>query len=159
MLILGGRFHITIFGALLLFDASVLFLLKNSATSISATVPIRDDSSSDSGTDTADVGEFISYALWTASFSLSITIGCMTGIALLNRPLGPPDTLVLNNRLLRIGPRLPIIIIVMCLPLIEHLSAGTWCAITVCSLYIVFLWECFCGLKKNWTVFEKDESA
>ena len=84
-------------------------------------------------------------------------MACMTAIALLNRPLDPPKTLVINSRLLRIAPRLPITVVIICLPLFPNMSGSIWCAAAVSLLYAVFLWEWFGGLEKDWKVFEEEE--
>lgn len=146
------------FGTLLCLDASILYLVKNSYPQLSTAIQEPESTTSESALDTADLSRFINYALWVASISLGIAMACMTGIALLNRPLDPPKTLVINSRLLRIAPRLPITIIIVCLPLFPNMSGPVWCAATVALLYAVFLWEWFGGLEKDWKIFEpKDE--
>lgn len=104
-----------------------------------------------------DLVRFTNYALWVASISLGSVMACMTAIALLNRPLDPPKTLVINSRLLRIAPRLPITVVIICLPLFPNMSGSIWCAAAVSLLYAVFLWEWFGGLEKDWKVFEEEE--
>jgi hypothetical protein len=148
------------FGALLFLDSSVLFLVKNrGASSIQEALEARQENSSESATESpAEVGHFAHYALWVASISLGVTMTCMTGIALLNRNLDPPKTLVINSRLLRIAPRLPATIFIICLPLIPGMNGGNWCGAAVSLLYIIFLWEWLAGLERDWRFFEpKDE--
>jgi hypothetical protein len=147
------RFHVTMYGALLCFDASILFLVRNYHSSLTTTIQAKEETSSEP--DAADLVRFISYALWTASVSLAIAVAAMTSIALLNRPLDPPKTLVINSRLLRLAPRLPATIVIICLPLIPNMNGSMWCAGTVCLLYAVFLWEWFGGLEKDWKLVEQ----
>jgi hypothetical protein len=148
------------FGALLFLDASVLYLVKNrSARLINSKLEARqeDSSSSDEG-NPGEIGQFAHHALWVASITLSITIACMTLISLLNRNLDAPKTLVINSRLIRIAPRLPATILIICLPLIPSMNGGTWCGAVVSVLYGVFMWEWIAGLERDWKIFEsKDE--
>lgn len=145
------------FGALLFLDASVLFLVKTYGAKPTSTPQARDESSSETE-NPEGVGLYVHYALWVASISLGVTISCMTGIALLNRPVDPPETLVINSRLIRIAPRLPVTAFIICLPLIPGMTGGAWCGAATSMLYGVFLWEWYGGLERDWKIFEpKDE--
>jgi hypothetical protein len=65
--------------------------------------------------------------------------------------------LVVSSRWIRLAPRVPAIILIMCLPLM-HLTGSTWCGLATIIVYVVFLWESFAGLEKDWRWFEpKDE--
>ena len=149
------RFHGIMFGALLFLDASVLFLIENYGTSI-VTAVARVESSAETSSP-EDIARFVHYALWVASICLAVTITCMTSIALLNRPLDPPKTLVINSRLLRLLPRLPATIFIICLPLLPRMEGGTWCGAAVSVLYGVFMWEWYGGLERDWTFFERKD--
>ena len=140
------------FGSLLCLDAAILFLVQNYHASLTAASQKRQETSSDSKP--ADLAHSIERALWTASCSLAVTIIAMTSIALLNRPLDPPKTLVINSRLIRIAPRLPATVIIVCLPFIPGVDGSTWCSGAVSLIYCVFLWEWCGGLEKDWKVFE-----
>ena len=78
----------------------------------------------------------------------------MTMIALLNRSLYKPETLLVNSRWIRLAPRIPGIILIVCLPLIKSLNAGTWCGAVASILYGVFLWEWMAGMEKDWKILE-----
>lgn len=78
----------------------------------------------------------------------------MTIIALLNRPLDKSKTLIVNSRWIRLAPRVPAIAVLICLPLFDNLSGAGWCGGVTTTLYVVFLWEYFAGMEKNWTVME-----
>ena len=147
------------FGALLFLDASILFLVKNRGAELGhPSVKTRQDDSSSPNEGTPEqIDKFAYYAMWVASVTLSITIICMTSIALLNRNLDAPKTLVINSRLIRIAPRLPAIILILCLPLMPRMNGGNWCGVVVTVLYAVFMWEWVAGLEKDWQLFERKE--
>jgi hypothetical protein len=128
------------FASLLILAASVLFLVKNDTTQAS------------------QENHVTRYAIWSASTSLAIVMFSMTCIALLNRALDKPRTLVINSRWIRVAPRIPAIVVIMCLPLVENLAGQTWCGAVSFTLWLVFLWEMITGLEKGWKFFEpKDE--
>jgi hypothetical protein len=134
------------FGALLILAAAVLSLVQHN-NSNSETVE------TDLEGPEAEERNILRHALWTASSSLSIVLVAMTHIALLNRPLDKPKTLVINSRWIRLAPRIPAIVLIMCLPLF-HLSGWSWCGLAPLILYIVFLWEFFAGMERGWKWFE-----
>lgn len=131
------------YGSLLTLAAAVLFLIDNQ--SIFTTIP--------PGEQNTELTHF-SVALWSASGSLSLALFSMTCIALLNRPLDKPKTLFVNDRYLRLAPRIPAIVAIMCIPLIKNLTAQGWCGGAVTTLYVVFLWEMVAGLESGWQWFE-----
>ena len=139
--------HVMLFGALLITAASVLFLVDH----------VAEVTTSSTG-DASPEPQFLRYALWTASAALSIVILTMTCLTLLNRPLDPPKTLLVNSRLLRMAPRALVIVVICCLPLPPNMAAGSWIGAATCTLYAEFLWEWIAGLEKNWRFLEpKDE--
>jgi hypothetical protein len=97
----------------------------------------------------AAVEKAIHYAIWTSSISLAITLFCMTHVALLNRPLDKPHTLVVNSRWIRLAPRVPAVVLIMCLPLM-NLSGSSWCGFATIIIYAIFLWETYAGLERGW---------
>lgn len=152
---LPPRFHIVIFGALLILAASVLFLVEHpgaTTTSTATTEPTKREESTD--LPESEVPHFTLYALWSASIALSTTLFSMTIIALLNRPLDKPKTLFVSSRWIRMAPRLPAIALIVCLPLFQSLDAGSWCGVATSILYAVFLFEWMAGMERNWQVLE-----
>jgi hypothetical protein len=133
------------FGALLILAASVVFLVKNDTVNTAIETDVTDPES--------DVKRATHYAIWSASTTLSITLFSMTCVALLHRSLDKPNTLVINSRWLRLGARVPAIIVIMCLPLM-NLSGSSWCGLATIVIYVVFLWEAFAGLEKDWKWFQ-----
>ncbi len=73
----------------------------------------------------------------------------MTCVALLHRSLDKPNTLVVNSRWIRLAPRVPAIALIMCLPLM-NLTGSSWCGLACIVTYVVFLWEVFAGMEKDW---------
>jgi hypothetical protein len=146
----------------LFLDASVLFLIKNRGANLitdSSSLEARQEGSSTPETAEEEVmiGRFAHYALWVASVTMGQVMFCMTAISLLNRNLDGPKTLVINNRLLRIAPRLPATAFIVCLPLIPGMNGAIWCGATTSVLYGVFMWEWIAGLEKDWKLFEPKE--
>ena len=97
-------------------------------------------------------------ARWTISGSLSATVVFMTGIAILNHSLDDPGTLLIDNRYLRMAPRAMVCIVVMCLPLIPHLSAWLFLSILLCLLQPLILWEFIAAMDKGFTFLEPKDS-
>lgn len=151
------RLHVFMFASLLILAASTLFLVEHQNAKIHSsddapTVERRAEEEAEPAAKAAI------YAIWSASVNLSCVILFMTCISLLNRPLDKPKTLLVNSRWIRIGGRLPIIVIICCLPLIKSLTASMWIGIVVCLLYAVSFWEWIAGLERNWKLLEpKDE--
>jgi len=139
--------HLTMFGALLIVAASVLFLVKNDSTEAAA---IHTDATNPQ----SKQRHLTLLAVWSASTSLASVILSMTHIALLNRPLDRRNTLVINSRYVRLAPRIPAIVLIMCLPLIHNLTGSWWCGGASTILAIVYTWESFAGLEKDWKFFQ-----
>jgi len=146
-------FHVIMFAALLLVAASTLFLITHRSDPKKATGPLSTSDDDDSSEPPAKP-EAVLFALWSASLSLTVTLICMTGIALLNRPLDPPKTLLVNNRYIRLAPRLPVIVFIALLPLIKDMTGTWWCGMVVWALYALFFWELVAGLEKDWKFVE-----
>jgi hypothetical protein len=112
----------------------------------------------ESSTPTAeDAAPFIIYALWSAAISLSVAIWAMTVIALLNRSLDKPGTLVVDSRYLRLAARPIAIIVICCLPLIKDMNGAIFIGAATSMCYGIFMWEWVCGLEKHWHWFEKKD--
>jgi len=103
--------------SLLTLAASVSFLIDHldiEAGPEAVTEAVTDGESS-------EIIRSVVYVLWSASVSLAITIISITGLALLNRSLDPPKSLVINSRLIRLAPRVPAVAVILCLPLFSGL--------------------------------------
>ncbi|CZR61497.1 uncharacterized protein PAC_11394 [Phialocephala subalpina] len=151
-------FHIVIFAALLILAASVLFLVEHpgarTSTETTTTTEAAAKRQESELLPESEVPHFTLYALWSASIALGTTIFGITIIALLNRPLDKPKTLLVNSRRIRMAPRLPAIALIVCLPLFKSLNAGSWCGVSTSILYVVFLWEWMAGMERNWQILE-----
>ncbi|TVY83535.1 hypothetical protein LSUE1_G002202 [Lachnellula suecica] len=153
--VLWQMLHVFMFGSLLILAASTLFLVEHPGhRSTVEPEPATLERCAEEGTEEAEAPKPAIYAIWAASATLAIVIALMTCIALLNRSLDKPKTLLVNSRWIRMAPRLVFIIIVCCLPLITHLSASEWCGGACALLYALFLWEWVSGLERNWHFLE-----
>lgn len=80
-------------------------------------------------------------AKWTASTTLSLVLFNQAYIALLNRSLDRPRTLMVSNRYLRMFPRLLVVVIALCLPIDEAMSGVIYLGILSAILTPCLLWE------------------
>jgi hypothetical protein len=139
---------------LLTLAASILFLVQHTNATADVTPGIIERTTSGTLTPEEEA-RFTNYALWSASASLGIVLFTMTSIALLDRPLDKPKTLIINSRLVRLAPRVPAIVVICCLPLIDGLSGGAWTGGAAVILYIVYTWEWIASLEKGFTLYER----
>jgi hypothetical protein len=145
------------FAALLILAASTLFLVEHRDERIISSLAVR-STSIEPESEAPEDAYYVLCALWSASIALAVVLFSMTHIALLNRSLDKPKTLVVSSRWVRLAPRIPVIVVIVCLPLIKNLNGSSWCGGAVVVLYLLFTWEWLAGLEKNWTFFEpKDE--
>jgi hypothetical protein len=152
-----SRFHLYMFGALLILAASTLFLITHQDETIPPSIAAKRSETTPTVTEEKLNG--ILYAIWSASISLGSVLICMTCITLLNRSLDKPRTLIINSRWIRLGLRIPITAVIVCLPLISNLTASRWCGAAVCLLYGMFLFEWVAGLERDWQFLESKKRA
>lgn len=100
-----------------------------------------------------------SYAMWSASVALAIVLFSMTVITLLNRPVDKEGTLVVNSRWVRLGLRMPVTVVILCLPVMDGMMPSLWFGCVVPLLYALFLYEWITGLEKGWRIIEPRENA
>ena len=96
----------------------------------------------------------INSAKWVVSVSLSITVTCQTGIALLSRSLDRKGSLKISNRYVRLLPRLLVVAIVLCLPIDRKMPANAFMSIVVSLLFLCLFWEWVVSLERDGGVFE-----
>lgn len=142
------------FGALLILAASTLFLVKHSTEGFRSSFAKRSTPENTEAETATEDPFFILYALWSGSISVAVVILEMTLIAILNRSLDKPKTLLVNSRWVRLAPRIPAIIIIVCLPLLDGLTGSSWCGSVIVILCHVFFWEWIAGLEKYWKFLE-----
>ena len=137
-------------GSTLILGVSSVPLIQN--PSVNAEAPRIEDprfNASDS-----DLSPVIGTAKWAVSISLSITVACQTGIALLSRSLDRKGSLKISNRYVRLLPRLILVAIVMCLPIDKRMIASSFMAIVVSMLLICMFWEWIVSLESDGGFFE-----
>ena len=128
------------FGATLMLGVTFLFFIKNLHTN-------SVDPSHGEDEDIHKLAVAMYSAKWTASVTLSIVLFNQTRIALMNRSLDGPKTLIVNNRHLRLLPRLLIIPIILCLPIVDGMSGGLYLGIVSTILVPCLLWEWIASLE------------
>jgi hypothetical protein len=147
------------FSSLLILAASILFLVEHQglSTSPSPSEPAAPERRAEESVMEPVPKESI-FAIWSASVNLSLVILFMTSIALLNRSLDKPKTLLVSSRWIRMAPRIPLMAVICCLPLIEPLPSAEWFGITCSCMYGLFMWEWVAGLERHWQLLEPKSS-
>lgn len=112
---------------------------------------IEDRSNTTSSTQLTSTDDF---AKWAVSISLSITVTCQTGIALLSRSLDRQGSLKISNRYVRPLPRILVVVVVVFLPIDRNLEASTFLSIVVSLLLVCLFWELIVSLERDGGVFE-----
>ena len=103
--LIRDSFHSILFGSTLILGVSVIFLIQHIKDSVVELSQVEGQT----GQSTDHQQAAIHAAKWTISVSLSLALMNQTLIALLNRSMDPPGTLKINNRLLRLLPRILLI--------------------------------------------------
>ncbi|KAI4251470.1 MAG: hypothetical protein LQ352_004832 [Teloschistes flavicans] len=94
-------------------------------------------------------------ARWTVSFNLALILLCQTLATLMHRSLDPPRTLKVNNRYLRVLPRILLIPIVICLAIDRTMNSLTFLGIISGLLLACLPWEWWASLEHDGGVFER----
>jgi hypothetical protein len=129
--------QVMLFGSLLLLDASLGFLIRFPSATTQAE------------TDPATTSFGLRQVRWTISGALTSVLVCMTGLALLNKSLDKPGTLLVDNRYLRMGMRAVVIMVVLCLPTQRVMGHGIYVGIIVTLLQVTTWWEYLAGLERG----------
>jgi len=143
------RIHIFLYGSILIVDAAFVFLIQHSYDTSSTALP-PDGEANPSDTE----WRHVLVAKRTASNALGGALIFMTFLALLNRPLDRPGTLVVNNRYLRVTPRVLIAVILICAPLHNALKPQSLMAIALSLLWLLTHWEWYSGMERGWKFIE-----
>ena len=144
------RFHVFMSGSTLILGVSSVPLIQNPGVNAEAPrLEGRSLTASDS-----DLSSVVSTAKWVVSISLSITVACQTGIALLSRSLDTKGSLKISNRYVRLLPRLVLVAIVMCVPIDQRMVASSFMGIVVSLLLICMFWEWIVSLESDGGFFE-----
>ena len=148
--LIQDSFHNTLFGSTLILGVTVVFLIQHindSAVESSGTEGSRDGSTTHQAT-------AIYAAKWTISVSLSLALMNQTLIALLNRSLDPPGTLKIDNRHLRLLPRILLIPILLCLPISKDISILSFLGSVSGLLLVCLQWEWWSSLERGGGIIE-----
>ena len=122
------------FGDTLILGVSLTYLLQHIHTS-------AHDPSESEDEGAHKLAMSILSAKWVASSTLAIILFNLTKIALLNRSLDGPNTLKINNRYVRLLPRLLAAVVILCLPIVREMNSITYLGILTALLIPLFTWE------------------
>ena len=139
---LAYSLHGLLFGSLLLLDGSLGFIIRASTAT------------SHSETSAADMSFSLRQARWTTSGALTSVLTCMTCITLLNKSLDSPGSLLIDNRYLRLGLRLVVMLVALCLPVMGDMRHGVYLGVIVFLLQLAIWWEYIAGLEKGMKLIE-----
>lgn len=142
--------HITLYGALLLLDSSIRYLLSLDAAELAALEnpdPVAIE----------DWRKSLNRARFTVSSALTTVIICITAKALLNKSLDTPGTLLVNNRYIRMAPRLIVVIVAMCLPIKTGMAVGASMGVLLAMLLPLILWEYIAAMERGSRLIEPKE--
>lgn len=120
-------FHVALFHATLILGVGAGFLVEHP----SASALDKDEA----------LASHIFTAKWVFSISLATVLVMQTLIALLSKSLDGKWTLKVDNRYLRLLPRLAAVAVALCLPIREQLVASVFLTILVLMLVVILLWE------------------
>lgn len=134
----------------MLCDASFLYLIENlieedSSNDTSETADIENTESKG----TKDSRSALIAAKWTATTSLGIALFCFTAKDLLNKCLDRPGTLLIDNRYIRLAPRIILACILVCINIGDPLSPQSLISVVMSMIWVVGVWEWISGLEKG----------
>ena len=128
-------FHIPMFSSFLTLVAGIMFIIRQAPQAL-----INQHIERFHGEELAILTQD---AIWTISISLCVALSSMTGLQLCDKPLDPPGTLKINNRYVRLAPRIPFLAITLCLPLVQDFQHNPFTMVGVLALLTISLmiWE------------------
>ncbi|KAL8711151.1 MAG: hypothetical protein Q9220_004296 [cf. Caloplaca sp. 1 TL-2023] len=140
--------HVILFHALLILGVGLDFLLEHPLVSA-----VKDNTkgAAEGGHSAEEEGltSHMYTAKWTVSTALATTLVAQTLISLLSKSMDGKRTLKVDNRYLRLLPRMAVVVVVLCLPIREQMTASIHLTIIVLSLYVVLSWEMIASLDKD----------
>jgi len=152
-------FHTVLYGALLIFDAGILYLIEHVTETSEPEIPgegteAEETSSPESTEETPH--NYQRSARWIASSSLSIVLFCTIVIALLHKPVkeAGDKPLFVNNRYGRLAGRLVVIVILCLFQLKAHMNSDIYMAVLTILMSILTLYEYIAGWEKDGKVIE-----
>lgn len=135
------------FGSTLILGVSVVFLIQH--------LDVRpNDTTTGYINPDPRLAEAVYTAKWMVSSNISITIVCQTIIALLSRSLDHKGTLKIDNRYLRLFPRLLVIVVALCLPIGRRLGVVAYFGILASILVLCLMWEWTASLERGGGILE-----
>ncbi|KAL8836301.1 MAG: hypothetical protein Q9170_002974 [Blastenia crenularia] len=128
-------FHVLLFHATLILGVGAGFLLEHPNTSAKA--------------EGETLASQMYAAKWVVSISLATVLVSQTLIALLSKSLDGKRASKVDNRYLRLLPRIAVVTVTLCLPLREQMVAAVFLTILVMMLVAVLMWEWIASLERD----------
>ena len=160
--------HVIMFYATLVLGVAVRFIIAHphtnsdfhkeaadSATEPPSTPNLLSRATSKAPSHEVSVEELMWRAKWTTCITLSLVITCMTVGALLHSSQDRPGTLKINNRYIRLAPRIIVVVVSLLLPLSKEMQGSTLLGTTLIATYSCFMWEYTASLDKHGGFIEK----
>lgn len=99
--------------------------------------------------------EYYMYAsMWSMSTSLTVILLSNTILALLDKPLDPPKTLLVNNRYARLSGRLIYSMVILTVPATKHLSVDLYLGIASIMMSFLIAAEWIMSLERGGGLLE-----
>ncbi|KAL6716109.1 hypothetical protein ACLMJK_005675 [Lecanora helva] len=147
--------HVTMFGCTLIMGVCLTHLIQN--IDVSAKIPERMEGESEKEFEEArKLALSVSSSRWCASSTLGIILINLTKVALLNRSLDGPNTLKINNRYVRVFPRIIAAIVIICLPIDTDMTCITYLGILTAILIPLMTWEWVASLEAGGGLIEPE---
>lgn len=158
------RFHIPLFGALVLFSSGTLYLVTYVPE---AKVPDTKTSGPEAQPaerllrlsrraeeEVSQTPETLCIAIVTVFASSAVIMLSMTVCALLTKSLDKPKTLRVGNRWVRLAPRMAATLVLATIWLHHFESPSAVLGLLLLIIWFVGLWEYFAGMEKDAKFFE-----
>ena len=142
-------FHTLMFHSTLILGVAVLFIVENPLANAVRPSPEDNPSAAE-----ISLAFFILNAKWTTGIGISITVASLSCLATLSRSLDKTGSLKIDNRYLRLLPRLGFIAVAITLPLDYSMNGVEYLGIVVGVLSIVLIWEWWASLESDGGIFE-----
>ena len=135
-------------------EVSAVFLIQHPTANAIRPQHPEGEAEPENSEEMSDLATYIYTAKWSVATSLTFTMLCLTTIALSNRSLDRPGSLMITNRYLRLAPRVALIVIALCLPIQRAMESLTFLGILAAVLLFVRLWEVIASLEHAGGIIE-----
>lgn len=145
--------HIVMFHSTLIISVGVAFFLANPEAN--AVTPTKE---TDGGVEPSEemlrLARNMYTAKWVVAVSFATTVLSLTIIALLSKSLDEPGTCKVQNRYVRLGPRLGLVVVALLLPLHLEMAGSLYLTTVAMLMWAVLIWEWVATLEKGGGLLE-----